>query len=161
MVGCDGSNKSSSLSGSFYNLVLFTCWGAGCGALEALASSPRMAASSSSVGEGPGSSSTGPSKEISITSSLSMVINGVMYCWSSLIVLHRTPGLAPDASAQACSDLAGASVFSWWMTWKFCGSEVGGKVLQVNPCRAGGASYHPEASCCASGSLKAVVYHKA
>ena len=61
------------------NLVLFTCWGAGPGVSEILSPSPRRAASSSGVGEGPGSSSTSPNREASITSSPLMVINGAMH----------------------------------------------------------------------------------
>ena len=38
---------------------------------------------------------------------------------------HRMPHLATDASAQACSTLAKASVFSCWMVWKFWGQWQG------------------------------------
>ena len=93
------------------NWGLFTCWEVGPGAPEGLSSLPRRVASSSRVGEGPDSSSTSLNREATITSSLSMIINGAMHCWSILTALHRTPGLDPDVSTQTCSALARAKVF--------------------------------------------------
>ena len=47
------------------------------------------------------------------------------------------------------------------MIWKFWGSKAGGrKSCGQSPCRTGGVSHQPEASCCTSGSLKAVTCHK-
>ena len=136
------------------NLGFFTSWGAGSGALGGLSPSP--------LGEGLGSSSSDLNREVPITSSPLMVINGAMHCCSSLTALHRTPCLASDVSVQICRALARVNVFSWWMTQKFCGSEADGrKSCGQSPCRAGGASYQPEASCCTSGSLKAATCHKA
>ena len=78
-----------------------------------------------------------------------------MLCGSSLTALHRTPHLVLDTSAQACSTLATASVSSWQMLQKSLGSEAGGRrSCGQSPCRLGGASHQPEASCCTSSSLK-------
>ena len=106
---------------SFRNLVLFTCWGAGSRSPGVLAPSSRRVAYSHGVGEGPGSSSTGHNREATRTSSLSMVANRAMHCWSSLAAQNRTPGLAPDASAHACSALAGFLADGQ----KFHGSKTG------------------------------------
>ena len=160
MVGCSVTGAVVCLAGSM-NLGISACWGAGPGVPEGPSPSPRRVVSSSGVGEVHNSSSTGLNREASITSSLLMVINGAMHCWSSLMALHKTPHLTPDAFAQVCSTLATASVFYCWMIWKFQGSEAGGrKSCGQSPCRVGRASHQPEASCCTSGSLKAAACHK-
>ena len=110
----------------FYKHGVSTCFGVGPGTPESPSPFPRRVVSSSGVGKGPDSSSTGLNRDASITASPLRVINGDMYCWSSLTALHRMPGLAPNASAQVYSTLAKAIVFCQ-ISQNFWGSEAGGE----------------------------------
>ena len=62
------------------NLGMPECPGEGPGASDGSSSSPRRAASSSGVGEGPGSSLVGLSRVASTISSPLRVIKGAIHC---------------------------------------------------------------------------------
>ena len=106
--------------------------------LGSLLPSHRSAASSSGMGEDPGSSLVGLKREDSTMSSPLMVIMGAMHCWSSLIAPQGMPSLDPEASKHA---------------WGVRASSRRQEIFKAGD--EGKTSHHPEAFCWAIGGLKA------